>query len=214
MSSPTLVRAEPRPRKSRRGEPTWEISSLFPFQGTWSEEEYLALDTNQFIEFVDGCLEFPPMPGLLHQSIVRFLFLLLHEFVVARALGEVHFAPLWVRVAPKKIREPDIVFLRPHRLGDLHAPVKGADLAVEVVSGDSAARKRDLQTKRREYARAGIPEYWIVDPQERLIRVLTLKGKTYRQHGCFTAGSQATSVLLSGFSVSVDEVFAAGDSKT
>lgn len=214
MSSPASTREQHRPRESRRGEPTWEISDLYPHQGTWSEEEYLALDTNHLIEYVDGCLEFPPMPGLFHQKIVRFLFRLLDAFVLARALGEVHFAPLWIRVAPKKIRELDIVFLRPHRLGELHTPVHGADLAVEVVSDDPAARKRDLQTKRREYARAGIQEYWIVDPQKQVITVLTLKGKTYRKHGSFTACTRATSVLLAGFSVPVDEVFAAGGIKT
>ncbi len=200
-------------RASRRGEPTWGISLLYPCQGTWSEEEYLALNTNHLIEYVDGCLEFPAMPDLFHQRIVRFLFLLLDAFVVAQALGEVHFAPLRIRVARGKIRQPDIVFLRPGRIRDLHAPVKGADLAMEVVSGGPEDRKRDLQTKRAEYARAGIQEYWIVDPQEQRITVLILNGKSYREHGSFAAGSRATSVLLPGFAVSVADVFAAGERK-
>ena len=42
----------------------------------------------------------------------------------------------------------------------------GADLVMEVVSGGREDRKRDLVTKRRDYARANIPEYWIVDPQD------------------------------------------------
>jgi Uma2 family endonuclease len=213
MSAPTAIEEKLGPRVSRRGEPTWEIAYLYPSQGTWSEEEYLALDTNHLIEYVGGCLEFPPMPDLFHQKIVKFLFLLLDKFVAARALGEVYFAPLRIRVAARKIREPDIVFLRRDRLADLHAPVKGADLAMEVVSGGAEDRERDLKTKAVEYARAGIQEYWIVDPQQRLITVLTLKGKSYRQHGAFASGSQATSVLLAGFFVSVDEVFAAGEGR-
>jgi Uma2 family endonuclease len=68
-----------------------------------------------------------------------------------------------------------------------------------------------LETKREEYAAAGIAEYWIVDPREHQILVLTLDGETYRVHGEFGRGATATSRLLPGFSVSVDAVVAAGD---
>jgi len=61
-------------------------------------------------------------------------------------------------------------------------------------------------TKPREYARARIPEYWIIDPEKKLIRVLTLQGQSYHVHGEFGPGSQATSVLWPGFAVSVDAV--------
>ena len=79
---------------------------------------------------------------------------------------------------------------------------------MEVVSEGAENRKRDLETKRQEYAEAGISEYWIVDPQEQRITVLTLDGQTYRVHGEFVPGMQATSVLLPGFSVDVESVFA------
>ena len=65
-----------------------------------------------------------------------------------------------------------------------------------------------------ETARAGISEYWIVDPQKRRILVLVLRDKTYRQHGSFGPGSRAASALLEGFSVSVDDVFAAAEKKS
>jgi Uma2 family endonuclease len=87
-------------------------------------------------------------------------------------------------------------------------------LAVEVVSDDPESRDRDFKKKRREYAKAGIAEYWIVDPKERQILVLALEGSRYGVHGTFGLGTIATSVLLSKFAVSVDEVFApalAGD---
>jgi len=78
---------------------------------------------------------------------------------------------------------------------------------MEVVS--SEYRRHDLETKRREYAQAGIPEYWIVDPDEEQITVLTLKGKRYAAHGVFEQGMVARSALLAGFEVAVDEVWAA-----
>jgi len=82
-----------------------------------------------------------------------------------------------------------------------------ADLVVEVVSEDD--RSRDLETKRFEYAQAGIPEYWIIDPKKSEVIVLTLAGQRYDEHGIFTTGQRATSSLLNGFEVEVDQVFSA-----
>src|SRR5262249_17365979 len=69
----------------------WEVATLFPVQGRWSEAEYFDLtDTSKRrIEFADGRLEFLPMPTVVHESLVRFLFLALFRFVELRQLGEV-----------------------------------------------------------------------------------------------------------------------------
>ena len=61
--------------------------------------------------------------------------------------------------------------------------------------------------KREDYASAGIAEYWIVDPQERKITVLTLTDTEYREHGVFIEGDDASSVLLAGFACRVSDVF-------
>jgi hypothetical protein len=71
--------------------------------------------------------------------------------------------PLPIRLWPGKYREPDIAYFRPGRIRDPRQPPDGADLVMEVASEGEENRKRDLQTKREEYARAGIAEYWIVD---------------------------------------------------
>jgi Uma2 family endonuclease len=52
-----------------------------------------------------------------------------------------------------------------------------------------------------------VPEYWIVNPQDETITVLTLAGGAYVEHGLFRRGDTATSLVLPGFSVSVDAVF-------
>jgi Uma2 family endonuclease len=195
------------------GNPTWDIARLFPAQGHWSESEYLALDTNQLIELTDGALDFLPMPTLFHQRIVAYLFDLLRLFAQTHNAGEVFFAPLRVRLWSGKIREPDIVLLKPARISDPHEPPRGADLAMEVVSDSPDARERDLVTKREEYARAGIGEYWIVDPEQRTVTVLVLDGGQYRVHGEFAIGQKATSVALQGFEVDVSTVFAAGEGR-
>jgi Uma2 family endonuclease len=190
-------------------EPTWEIARLFPCQGGWSEDEYLALNTNQRIEFSDGYLEFPPMPTTSHQRLIFYLCKLLSAFVSAHDLGEALIAGVRVRLRPGKIREPDVVFMgKEHaaRVGERFW--KGADLVMEVVSGTKEDRERDLVEKRAEYARAGIREYWIVDPQEGRITVLRLRGKRYVVHGVFGKGETATSHLLHGFAVEVTHTLA------
>lgn len=84
---------------------------------------------------------------------------------------------------------------------------------MEVVSPGEENRERDLVVKRREYAKAKIREYWIVDPEQKTITVLTLSGSTYKVHGVFKPGEFATSKLLKGFKVAVTDVFEAGDGK-
>ncbi len=197
------------PVSSVLGEPTWEIAYLFPSQGHWSEEEYLRLSTNRLLEFSDGTLEVLPMPTQWHQLIVLFLYRQLFQFVEPRRLGMVLVAPLRVKLWEGRIREPDVVFMlaeHKDRRGEKYWT--GADLAIEVVSADDP--QRDQATKRFEYARAGIREYWIVDPRHETIMVLTLAaGATeYTLAGTYHRGQQAMSVLLEGFAVAVDEVFA------
>ena len=196
-------------KPSKTGEPVWELAHLFPYQGAWSEEEYLALETNHLIEYTDGSLEMLPMPTIQHQLIVAFLYNMLLSFIQSKKLGTLLFAPLRVKLWEGKYREPDLVFLsseKPERLQGRY--LDGADLVIEVISGSAEDRHRDLVTKRQEYAQAGISEYWIVDPAEEKITVLTLAGDNYQIHGDFKPGSAATSNLLLGFSLSVTETFA------
>jgi len=196
------------PPPAKKGEPPWNVALLFPAQGEWTEEAYFALDTNRLVELSDGCLEVLPMPLPWHQWVVRFLHGLLNDFVSDRKLGEAFFAPMPIRLWPGQIREPDVIFLSHERLKDYYKTPDGADLVMEIVSAGHEHRQRDLDVKRREYAQAGIAEYWIVDAETTQITVLALDGDTYREHGVFDPGDVATSALLSGFSVPVKDVFA------
>ncbi len=195
---------------SQKGTPTWEIAQLFPHQGDWTESEYLALDTNHLIELADGCLEFLPMPSPLHQLLMLFVLDELRRFVAKQKLGMVLPAPLPIRLWPGQFREPDVAYFRPERLTDLNRQPDGADLVVEVVSPGEKARTRDLEIKREEYARAGIREYWIIDPETQTVSVLALEGKSYRVHGEFKHGQVAESVLLPGFNIDVSALFFTG----
>ncbi len=84
----------------------------------------------------------------------------------------------------------------------------GADLVIEIVSDSN--RNHDRVTKRSEYAAAGIPEYWIVDPDDESVTVFWLPepaGRGYVQAGRFGRGQVAAGKVLAGFSVDVATLF-------
>jgi Uma2 family endonuclease len=188
----------------------WEkdelLLDLTPLQGLWTEAQYLALtnQSNHLIEFTDGVIEVLPMPTDTHQRILGYLYRRFFAFVEVLR-GIVLFAPLRVQVRPGKYREPDLLLVLdandPRRQDEFWL---GADLVVEIVSPDKP--KRDTEEKPRDYAEAGIPEYWIVNPLDETITVLMLDGDAYTEHGVFRRGDSAASVLLDGFAVRVDEV--------
>jgi Uma2 family endonuclease len=204
---------KPYPEKFARlpggGEPAWKIAYLFPSQGDWRESAYLALNTNLLVELSQGRLEVLPIPTTSHQMLLAYLYGLLLTFTTKQDLGMVLMAGTRVRLWPGEIREPDITFMLKEHAGRMSNKFwKGADLVMEIASGGAEDRKRDLKDKRREYARAGIPEYWIVDPREEQITVLRLDGKKYAVHGEYPQGTTASSHLLPGFSVDVTTAFA------
>ena len=181
---------------------------LFPPQGQWREEDYLALKTNRLVEFVEGRIEVLPMPTLMHQRIVMRFIQWLLAYLAEHPVGELFPAPVRLRVAPGKYREPDLVLVRhEHEAWKQEAYLLGADWVLEVVSPDDPAR--DYVVKRREYALAGISEYWIADPERERVLVLSLQDEAYQEVGAFGPGQQAVSMLLDGFWVDVAEIFQA-----
>jgi Uma2 family endonuclease len=189
-------------------EPIWEIAELFPEQGSWTETEYMRLPGNRLVEFCEGKVELLPMPSQRHQEIVGLLYMLLFSFVTTYRLGKVLIAPFKIRLWSGKIREPDIMFMfSTHSHKRLEQYWQGADLVIEVVSPDDP--ERDTVIKKDEYAKAGISEYWLVNPTSETVTVFMLvEGLlSYKQAGIYSRSQIAESVLLKGFLVEVNQVF-------
>jgi Uma2 family endonuclease len=183
------------------------IVNLEPLQGRWTEEQYLLLSegSSRLLEFTDGSIEVLPMPTDRHQVISRFLLFALFT-VVQRLGGTVLYAPLRLQIRKGKYREPDLLLIL-----DANDPRRqnaywlGADLVIEIVSPDDP--ERDTHVKRIDYAEAGIPEYWIVNPEDESITVLRLERDRYVEAGVYHRGESATSVLLPDFAAQVSSVF-------
>jgi Uma2 family endonuclease len=195
------------------GEPAWDIALLYPLQGAWSEDEYLeiAYSNNCLIEYSAGCVEILPMPTFEHQLILRFLMDALRAYVEPKNLGMVLFAPIPVWLLPKEYREPDLIFtFTGTHISRNKKHYEGADLVMEIVSDDKRSHARDYEEKRRDYAKAGIKEYWIVDPQAQRVTVLALEGASYVEFAGVEKTGFAASKLLDDFSLDVAALFAAG----
>ncbi|MCI0440365.1 MAG: Uma2 family endonuclease [Chloroflexi bacterium] len=148
----------------------------------------------------------PPHPTRSHQAAVQEFYVRLRAFVQKRDLGAVYVAPLPVRLWPDKVREPDVLFMAKEHADRMSEQFFGPpDLVVEVTS--PGTRHTDRADKHIEYARAGIPEYWIVDPEARSVEVFVLRGGVYELLGKWRASETARSELLQGFELAVDELF-------
>lgn len=173
----------------------------------WTLSDHIAIfgDYNGLVEVVDGRLVIHDMPGTKHQQIVVKLVSLLG----ASAAGRVLLAPLPVHLADNTVREPDVLFFATAHLDRLHdAYVDPPDLAIEVRSPDS--HKRDLVEKRAEYALAGIPEYWILDPAAQDVLVLRLDDAAgaYTEAGRFAGADVVTALSAPDVPIRVADMFA------
>lgn len=171
-------------------------------------EDYKSLpesETRRY-ELLRGELVMTPSPSTHHQRIVRNLLELLNEFIQANQLGEVYTAPLDV-VLGEDVVQPDLLFISHQRAGIIQPEeIRGApDLVIEILSPSTA--ERDRTYKRTLYARHGVQEYWLVDPETKSIEVLSLDKSGYRTSGCFEGKQPVASPLLAGLTMRPDQVF-------
>lgn len=183
-----------------------DLSRLTLKSEGFSVEDYLSLDGPYFVEYIDGRLQVLPMPDGLHQELIYWIVAFLRSWLTANGGGNVKFSPFKVYVRENQYREPDVCLMLAQHLDRAHRTHwEGADLVVEIISESN--RRHDVETKRIEYAVNGIPEYWIVDPENRRVTVLTLNGTTYAELGSFGSGDELTSALLDGLKLNVKAMF-------
>ncbi len=174
-------------------------------------EDFLRFpDDGRRHELIDGEHYVTPSPTARHQELSGRLHLALGAYLRASPVGKLYYAPLDVFLSDHDVVEPDLLFVSNARLGIIGDLVRGApDLAVEIVSPSS--RRTDDLTKRRLFDRAGVGEYWVVDPEIEVVKV-------YRrtEEGVFAraeelrreAGDVLATPLFPGFTLALEELFA------
>ncbi len=132
-----------------------------------SFEDYLKLDVEgSRLEWIDGKVIGFMSNNLTHQRVGGFLEIIMRLYSEFHNLGEVVQAGYAMKLeAQKRGREPDLVFVGKEKSEILkHEYLNGAaDIAVEIISPESV--ERDRETKFGEYEKAGVGEYWLIDPE-------------------------------------------------
>jgi Uma2 family endonuclease len=178
-------------------------------EGEMTFEEFLAWgDEDTHAEWVKGKV-IPKMPASVkHQESNSFLHLLIGSWVQFHQVGKVFHPPLLVRLTLPNgdtvAREPDLVVLLNAHLDRLREQyVEGApDLIVEIVS--PSYRATDRGEKFYEYEAAGVPEYWMIDPDRQYAEFVQLDEQGV--YGVVLSGSKGVyrSKVLDGFWLQVE----------
>ena len=153
---------------------------MTPARAVLTYQDYAALpDDGRRYEIHEGELSVTPAPGATHQRMIRKLLVALDAHVRARGLGEVFVAPFDVILSDTTVVQPDIMYVATDRSARVsERGIEGAPtLVVEILSPSTRGVDRD--TKLRLYAGYGVPWYWIVDPESRVVEVYKLAAGSY-----------------------------------
>lgn len=169
--------------------------------------------TEKLYELLNGELvELPPESGRNFQ-IANFLFLQLVAIVGYRQVRG-HGLELELRGEPKN-RFPDLTVLQEEHVKQLEQrntvrlAMASPLLVIEIVSPGETNRSRDYVDKLKQYEDRGIPEYWIVDPQDQSVTVLKLEVDHYVQISVFREKDVMQSKIFPTLILTPDEIFAA-----
>ena len=142
-----------------------------PAQETgWTAEMVRALpDDGKRYEVLDGELLVSPAPTWQHQAVLKRLLMLIDPYVVKHSLGWTRWSPADIELSPRISVQPDLFVVPDEEAGEPRSwsEVKRLLLVVEGLSPSTARADRLL--KRPAYQKAGIPEYWILDIDSRLV---------------------------------------------
>lgn len=181
-----------------------------PPPGTATEADVLKLleaPRKRLCELIDGVLVEKPM-GWKESVLAGFMITSLSNFVRPRKLGLVATPDGTIRLWPGRVRIPDVAFiswdrLPGRRLPDAPIPEIAPEIAVEVLSESNT--KKEMETKRDEYFRAGVRLVWEIDPETRTIAVYTSPSNftILKQSDLLDGGP-----VLPGFTLRIAEIFA------
>ena len=173
----------------------------------FSCQDYRLLPGDRRYEILDGDLCMISSPNTKHQRVSKRLLVALARQVEERNLGEIFVAPYDVILSDDTIVQPDIFFIAGGRVGlvgelNLHG---APDLVIEILS--AGGRKKDLETKKKIYARFGVGEYWAVNPDAETIEVQIWSEIGYLRHAVYAKSMCLSSPLLPAVKLRLQDIF-------
>jgi Uma2 family endonuclease len=171
-------------------------------------ENYKLLpETGPRYQLIQGDLYMAPAPNRFHQEISRNLQFELHSYLKRNPIGKLFDAPFDVYLDKINVFQPDLLIVLNERLGILtEEGAEGApELVVEILSPKT--RRLDLLNKKLEYARAGVKELWIIDPEPRSLTVRQLTSDGVEHIRQLDEEDILSTDLLPGFNLAVETIF-------
>lgn len=175
--------------------------------------DYLAWDENERIELIDGEPVMMAPPLRIHQKISGEIFAQIHNYLEGKKC-EVYSAPFGVRLfeeegdAPENVLtvvEPDITVICDPKKLDKYGCKGAPDMIVEILSPSTASY--DMIVKLNQYLKAGVTEFWIVDPAVQRVQVFLLDNGVYQTSAVYTASDIAKVNVLDGCFIELSRVF-------
>jgi len=169
--------------------------------------DYVQLPDDKRYELAEGELILVPAPNLYHQQILGKLWTSIYTHAEANHLGKVFLAPCDVVLCEITVLQPDLLFVSREHQGILtDANIQGSpDLVVEILS--PSTRQRDLGIKRNLYAKYGVREFWIVDPDVKTVEVLSLTETGYRTVVIVHQAGTLNSPLFPALNLALTDIF-------
>lgn len=171
-------------------------------------QDYLDMpDDGKRYEVINGELIMPPAPYTIHQKISLKLEYELLKFNDKEKRGELFHAPFDVVMSDMNVVQPDILFVKIENLDIItDKNIEGApDMIIEILSPSSG--NYDRISKKEMYARFGVKEYWIVDPEKQWIEIYLNKANEFELKQRLDKKGEAKSHVLQGFQVALKDIF-------
>lgn len=171
-------------------------------------EDYLNIPDDKWYELIDGELIMTPSPIPYHQWISKNIVYEIEKFARETGAGMLFNAPFDVFLDNENVLQPDVLFISKERAGVIgRRNIQGApDLVVEILSESTAYY--DLVKKKRLYAKFGVREYWIVDPDGKTVEIYSLKNGAFVLNYTFPENDALVSPLFPCLKIKHSTVFA------
>lgn len=175
---------------------------------TYDDYLHLPNDGRRY-EILEGELFVSPAPVTKHQRISRNLLTILHQHTCQHKLGEVFSSPTDVILSRTNVVEPDLLFVSNDRKKIItEKNIQGApDLMVEILSETS--EEQDRTAKKQIYARHGVKEYWLIDPNTETLEVYKLNARTriFQHTATYQSDESCQSSLFPGLKIKLRELW-------
>jgi Uma2 family endonuclease len=130
-------------------------------------------------DLINGVMIVTTPASYTHERLFGFLMRLVGDYAEAKDLGVILGSRSLVEVGPRDGYEPDLCFVAQNRLDIINeTSITGPpDLVIEIIS--PSTRRHDAYAKKQGYARLGVLEYWLIDPDNRAVAFYRLTESGY-----------------------------------